>query len=164
MLLIGGVIAVIIIGALLLTNKNKTVVPGNSLSPTTIPSITKNPVVPLPSEQDIIRSFFNIINEQRPSDAARMMTITDESHIQAWAVQFNAFKSVKVNSIEPSMQEEWSSDEHTYKVTLDVVMKPEAANIQPIPNYGFNDGENIRWVGLKKVGDVWKIQGLATGP
>jgi hypothetical protein len=133
-------------------------------SPTTAPTVTKNPVVPLPQEQDIVRSFFGAIDEGRPSDAAKMMNTTDDSTLQAWAVQFNAFKSVKVKSIESSMPEEWTSDTHTYKVILDVVMKPEAANVQPIPNYGFDNGENYRWVSLKKIGNLWKIQGLSTGP
>lgn len=62
------------------------------------------------------------------------------------------------------MNEVWPVDEHVYKVTLDVMMKPEAVNAQPIPNYGFDNGGNICWVSFKKVGDVWKIQGLGTGP
>lgn len=137
--------------------------PTTLFSPTTVPTVTKS-VVPLPQEQDVLRSFFSVIDEGRPSDAAKMMNTTDDSTLQAWAVQFNAFQSIKVKSIESSMPEEWTSDTHTYKVILDVVMKPEAANVQPIPNYGYDNGENYRWISMKKVGNIWKIQGLGTGP
>ena len=124
------------------------------------------PIVPLPQEEDIIRTFFNLIGEGRASDAVGMMTQTsigDDSSKQAWGVQFNAFKSVSVKKIEPSSQEEWIATRHTYKVTVDAQMKPEAASA-PIPNYGWENGESIRWIPLEKVDGLWKIAGIATGP
>lgn len=124
------------------------------------------PVVPLPLEEDIIRAFFNLINEDRPADAISMMTqsaVGDDTSKQTWGVQFNSFKSVSVSKIEPSMQEEWIATKHTYKVTLDVQMKPEAQSV-PIPNYGWDNGLNIRWIPLEKVDNIWKIAGIATGP
>lgn len=125
-----------------------------------------NAVVPLPRETDIIRNFFMIIGEHRPADAISMMgaaLIGDDSKKQAWGVQFNAFESLQVNSIEPSMQEEWSQDRHTYKITLTAKMKSESANA-PIPFYGWENGTNIRWVTIVKNGNLWKISGIATGP
>ena len=91
-------------------------------------------------------------------------TITDnDSQKQAWGVQLNAFKSVKVLDVTPSMPEEWKDNLHTYKVTLDVVMDPTSAN-QPIPYYGYDNGKNIRWITLEKSGTLWKVTGIATGP
>lgn len=145
---------------------------GLALAPTSIPTIeptnevTKT-AVPLPQETDIVRNFFNLINEGKPSDAVTMMSsanISNDSNKQMWGVEFNAFASVKVKSIESSMSEEWTADRHTYKVVLDVKMKPEAASVQPIPNYGFENGENYRWVTILKEGSLWKIEGLSTGP
>jgi len=127
---------------------------------------SSTPAVPLPQEEDIIRTFFNLINEGRPADAIAMMTqlaVGNDSSKQAWGVQFNSFKSVSVNKIESSMQEEWTATKHTYKVTLDVQMKPEAASA-PIPNYGWDNGQNIRWIPLEKVDNLWKVAGIATGP
>jgi hypothetical protein len=124
------------------------------------------PVVPLPLEEDIIRTFFNLIGEGRPADAISMMTqlaVGDDTSKQTWGVQFNSFKSVSVNKIEPSMQEEWTTTKHTYKVTLNVQMKPEAQGA-PIPNYGWDNGLNIRWIPLEKINNLWKIAGIATGP
>ena len=124
------------------------------------------PVVPLPQEEDIIRTFFNLIGEGRPSDAITMMSealVGNNASKQTWGVQFNSFESVQVNKIESSLQEEWTATKHTYKVTLDVRMKSEAASA-PIPNYSWDNGQNIRWITLEKVEDLWKIAAIATGP
>ena len=87
----------------------------------------------------------------------------DDSQKQAWGVQLNAMKSVKTVSVEPSMQEEWSSTKHTYKVVLEISMDPASANA-PIPYYGYENGRNIRLISLIKEGSLWKIEGIATGP
>jgi len=131
------------------------------------PTENKNNTVPLPQETDIVRSFFEIIGEHRPSDAVMMMTpinTNNDSIKQAWAVQFNAFKSMKIISVEPSMQSDWTENIHSYKITLQVEMKPEAASAQPMPNYGWDDGENIRWIQIEKINGKWMIGGIGTGP
>jgi len=131
--------------------------------------ITNEPTensVPFPQEEDIVRSFFALIEEKRPSDAVSMMSETvtnNDPQKQAWAVQFNAISSIKVIKIEPSMPEVWTNSEHTYKLILDVKMNPDSANT-PIPYYGWDSGENIRWVTIVKENNLWKIKGLATGP
>jgi len=115
--------------------------------------------VPLPQQEDVIRTFFNLIDEGQASEAVGMLTTkatADDGQKQAWGVEFNAFESVKVISISPS-------SENLYKVVINTVMKPESANAV-IPYYGFYNGENTRWVGLEKEGGLWKITGLATGP
>lgn len=126
-------------------------------TPLTGSSATNTPaVVPLPQETDIVHTFFNLIGEKKPSDAVGMMNVSDDSQKQAWAVQFNAITSIKVLNVVPA-------GEHTYKVTLDVKMNPDSANA-PIPYYGWENGKNIRWITLEKVGNLWKVQGIATGP
>lgn len=122
--------------------------------------------VPLPTEEDIIRTFFNLINEKRIPEAIAMMNnnaVGDDSTKQTWGVHFDAIKSINVMSIEPSMKESWSQDKHSYKVTLEAYVSSEAANA-PIPYYGWGDNPNIRWITLIKEGDFWKIAELATGP
>jgi len=123
-------------------------------------------VVPLPTEEDIIRNFFNLINEKRIPEAISMLSqsaVGDDSSKQAWGVQFNAVKSINVQKIEPSMPESWSQDSHSYKVTLEAYVSSDAANA-PIPYYGWGDNPNLRWVSITKEGDLWKINELATGP
>jgi hypothetical protein len=126
-------------------------------------TVEKKNTIPLPQERDIVNTFFNIIQEKRPSDAAGMMKVSDDSEKQAWAVQFNAISSVKVLNIEPSMQEDWTDTNRSYKVTLDITMDPSSANA-PIPYYGWDTGQNIRWITLEKSGDIWEIATIATGP
>jgi hypothetical protein len=46
---------------------------------------------------------------------------------------------------------------------MDVIMKPESVNVI-IPYYGWNNSENIRWVTLIQENNLWKINGIATGP
>jgi len=128
------------------------------------PAVTST--VPLPTEEDIIRLFFNLINEKKIPDAVSMMSksITgDDSTKQAWGVQFNALESVKVQNIEPARKESWSQNSHEYKVTLDVSVSPQAANAT-IPYYGWDNGSNLRWVEIVKEDEVWKINQIATGP
>lgn len=117
-------------------------------------------------EEDTIKTFFQKINDAKADEAVLMMApdiVNDSSTKQAWAVQFNAFKKVSIIKIEESLPENWTSTTHTYKVTLDVEMKPEAKNAV-IPFYGYDNGENVRFVSIVKVSGVWKIQNIATGP
>ena len=123
------------------------------------PTTSSQASVPLPQGEDIVKNFFTLIGDGKIEDAINMMTpnsIGNDSQKQAWGVQFNAFKKISVKKIDPAL-------ENTYKVTLDVEMKPESANA-PIPFYGYDNGVNIRWVGLEKIDNIWKITGIATGP
>ncbi len=134
-----------------------------SLSPTKSDSNT----VPLPTEENTIRTFFNLINEHRIPEAISMMNssiVPDDSTKQAYGVQFNAIKSITVQTIEPSMKENWTDNKHSYKVTLEASVSSEAANA-PIPYYGWGDNPNIRWVTIAKdQTNLWKIADIATGP
>jgi len=116
--------------------------------------------VPLPRKEDIIRVFFNLIDEGRVSSALIMMSpkmIGDESSKQAWGVQFNAFENIKVVSLEPA-------GNNRYKVVLETKMKPEAGLAESIPFYGYGDGQFIRFIELEQIDKVWKIREIATGP
>ena len=122
--------------------------------------------VPLLKEEDVIRTFFELINEHHINDAVMMMSqvnISNNSTKQAWGVQFNAIKSINIQKIEASMPENWTDYKHVYKTTLETYVSSEAANA-PIPYYGWQDNPNIRWVVIVKEADIWKIDGLATSP
>ena len=109
--------------------------------------------VPLPQKEDIIRSFFGQIDEQKPSEAVLMMSesiTSNDSLKQARAVEFNAISSMKVIKFEPT------SEVNVYKVTLSVQLKPGAKLDD------WNDGENIRWVTLAEENGLWKIKDIAT--
>jgi hypothetical protein len=123
--------------------------------------------VPLPQGEDIVRSFFNLIEEGRIPEAVAMMDVSavpNESAKQAWGVQLNVFSLIAVKSIEPSNIGDETEGQKTYKLVLDVSIKPGSEKAV-IPNYGWENGENIRWVSLKKdESGMWKILGIGTGP
>ena len=153
---------VIVSGAVILPKlfRQDTSVPGtpekNEIS---IGTETKPADVPLPQQEDIVRNFLNLISEGKIPEAVEMLSpqaAGNDSQKQAWGVQFNAFKTLTLKKIEPA-------GDNNYQVTLEVEMKPEAANT-PIPYYGYENGVNIRWIGLTKVDGLWKITGIATGP
>lgn len=117
-------------------------------------------------DEQFIRNFFGLIEDKKASEAVMIMTsknTTDDSIKQAWGVQFNNMNSVKVVSIEPSMQESWSESSRQYKVVLDMVMNPNSAN-EPIPYYGYENGQNTRFINLLKENGAWRVDGIATGP
>ena len=127
-------------------------------------SVNQDSSAPLPQAKDTVSNFFNLINENKISDAVNMLspsTISNESSKQAWGVQFNAFEKITVKQIESATQ---PAGANTYKVTLDVKMKPGTQNVQPIPYYGWGNGEFVRWITLENVNGLWKITGIATGP
>jgi hypothetical protein len=117
--------------------------------------------VPLPSREDIIRTFFELINEKRIPEAIGMMSskmVGDDSTKQTWGVMFNDFDSVKVVKVENS------TGENEFQVELAVKVNPRAAN-SPIPYYGYGDKTDIRFVSLVKSDQgLWKIDGISTGP
>jgi len=123
--------------------------------------------VPLPTGEDVVRIFFNLINEKRIPEAIGMMDNSmapDDTSKQQWGVHFNSLASVSVTKIEPFHKKEWTRTKNVYKVVLKVKVKPEAANA-PIPNYGWENGENVRWIHIQKdKKGLWKIAGIATGP
>jgi len=150
----------------LLKRINSTPTPLPENTPTTEMTPTSaTSTVPLPTEEDVIRTFFGLIDEARIPEAVAMMSVEavpDDSYKQAWGVQFNALDSIKVSKIEPYGQESWNPSSHTYKVNLEVAVSENAANA-PIPYYGWGNGDNLRWVEIVKEGDLWKINQIATG-
>jgi len=140
-------------------------------NPKTIPTSNKNEeestnIVPPPTGEDIIRTFYNLINEKRIDEAIGMMSnylINDEVKKQAWKKQFLTIQSIKVTEIEPHNTEEWTDLRKLYKLTLDATISEEGANA-PIPYYGWNNGINIFWASLDKENGVWKFGGTSTGP
>ena len=129
--------------------------------------VSQQTEVPLPQGEDIVGLFFSLIDEKKIPDAVAMLddsAVPDDSAKQAWGVQFNVFDSISVKSIEASNIGDEMEGQETYKVILDAKIKPGSENAV-IPNFGWEDGENIRWVSLTKNTDgMWKVLGIGTGP
>ncbi|OGI25987.1 MAG: hypothetical protein A3J76_03790 [Candidatus Moranbacteria bacterium RBG_13_45_13] len=139
---------------------NNVALPQNTTAP-------ENQKVSLSQGEDVARLFFSLINEGKIPDAVAMLdasVVPNDSAKQAWGVQFNVFDSIAIKSVEPSSVGDEIENQKTYKVVLDAKIKPGSENA-PIPNYGWENGENIRWVSLKKNSEgMWKILGIRTGP
>jgi hypothetical protein len=122
--------------------------------------------VSMNSDTKFIKNFFGLIENRKEDEAVMIMTdrnTLSDSTKQAWGVQFNAIKDVKVINIKPSLQEEWTDTRHSYKVTLNIIMDPDSANA-PIPYYGYDNGYNTRFITLQKENGAWRIDELATSP
>jgi len=144
--------------------KGENIITSTNKATETSPTSAPKSFVSLSQGEDIVRNFFNLINEDKISDAVNMLTpnnISDDSNKQAWGVQFNSFEKITVKQIELAGE---PAEGNTYKVTLDVKMKPGTETAQPMPYYGWGNGEFIRWVSLEKVNNTWKVSGIATGP
>ncbi len=116
--------------------------------------------------QKIVAQFLQNIADKKISEAISMMTaeaVPNEETKQTWGVHFAAFNKLVVNAIEPSNQETWTDTKETYKVTMDVEMSKESVN-NPVPYFGYDNGTNIRWISIEKIGTDWKIADLMTGP
>lgn len=144
---------------------SNTLAPVVSIAPS--PTAKESGTVPLPSGEDIIRTFFNLIGEKRIPEAISMMDkslVKDDSIKQTWGANFNSLDSVTVKSISKASEEEWTATRQIYKVVLNLKVNPRGANA-PIPYYGWNNGDNTRWVIIQKdTSNLWKIVEIATGP
>ena len=125
--------SIFLAGCSLLPVKNETQTTTSTQVPTVVQNV-ENPIltlaektgttsaaVPLPTGQDIVRIFFNLINEKRIPEAVSMLdvsAVSDDSAKQAWGVQFNYISQVIVKSIEDYNKTEWIPTEQTFKVTL----------------------------------------------
>jgi len=121
---------------------------------------------PLPEDEDFINTFSNLIDQGKAEEAVEMFSsqITDsEGRKEMWQEQFEAMKSVKVLLVEPVMKNSWTDQRREYKVVLDMAMD-ESSKDAPIPYYGYDQGENTRFITLIKEGDKWFIETIATAP
>lgn len=117
---------------------------------------TTSDSVPLPSKEDTVRSFCNLIDEGRVSEAVNMMNTEEDTEKQAWGVTFNSFSSFKLISTKPSSIDDTGN---SFEVDIDAVLKSGKES------YGWINGINKRWINLVEYEKgKYKIVGIATGP
>ena len=116
--------------------------------------------------KEFVSNFFKLIDEGKASEAVMIMSsknTDDDSTKQAWGVQFNAMESVTVSNVEAYEESSWTENQKEYKVTLNVAMNSNSAS-EPIPYYGYDNGENIRFIIVVKEDGTWKVDSISTGP
>ncbi|MEA3356855.1 MAG: hypothetical protein U9Q67_00225 [Patescibacteria group bacterium] len=124
-------------------------------------------LAPDPTEEDVIRLFFSLIDEDRPDEAVLMMSdnmvgtdpVQMNSTMQAYAVTFNEWNSVQTLEVEEYDRENWSMNSRVYKVTVAIEFKEN-----PEYNLNWDDGENTRWIRILRTEQGWQIDNIATGP
>ncbi len=78
-------------------------------------------------------------------------------------VQLNAFESASIATVNSAKKEEWTETYRSFRVVVNAKMKPEAQNT-PLPNFGWENGQNVKWIDLIKINGTWKIMEIASGP
>jgi len=112
-------------------------------------------------EENYIYDFFEIISRE---DFDRMFSMMDENLIgnvnmqEMWKANFSSLDKIKVVSLYPEEEKKWHDQQPLYKVIIYTISKPDYSY------YGWEDGENTRWITVEKEKDNWKIASIATGP
>jgi len=139
---------------------NQEVVTGES---TTVPS----PQVSLRTGEDLIRNFFDLINDKKAAEAIDLMAldmVAGDNGRKMWQEQFQVINSVKIVTVEPFLPSDWTDSRQMFKVGLEVAVADTAAQA-PIPYYGWQDNPNFRWITVEKNDDgLWRMAEIATGP
>jgi hypothetical protein len=137
----------------------------STVAPTTnaSPSSTIADSVPLPTGEDVISTFIQLINEQKIPDAIAMMDdtiIPSDSVKQQYGVIFNSFATILVQKIGPESfgKEDWGEGEERYRVELLISIKPQGQKGM------WEEGVNTRWITVLKQQNRFMIHDIATGP
>jgi hypothetical protein len=110
------------------------------------------------SQQAVANNFLDNLANLKIQDALAMMDTNDNTK-QMWGVNFNTIESLKVNKIEEAFKEEWTATHQSFKVELDVKVKPAGEQL------GWQNGKNFRWITLEKnTSGTWMIHELANNP
>jgi len=110
------------------------------------------------SQQAITDNFLSSLSALKIQDALAMMD-ADESTKQAWGVNFNTIEKLEVKKVEEIFKEEWTASRQTFKVELEVKVKPEGEQM------GWQNGVNYRWITLEKnTSGQWLVHELANNP
>lgn len=116
------------------------------------------------SQQDnryLILKYFSLIDEENYTDALAMMDenlVAGSSSEKSWTEGWKAIDQISIGWSYKYYEEKWTSDNQTFEVHLNV--KPSASD----GGTNWAEGENTRFVTLKKTSGEWMIHEIATGP
>jgi hypothetical protein len=91
-------------------------------------------------------------------DEALEMMDANQATKDMWRTNFKTIKSLRIKSVNPAFQEGWTSTRQSFKFDLEVSVTPEGES------YGWNQGQNARWVSLQKNGEIWQVHEIANNP
>jgi hypothetical protein len=109
------------------------------------------------SQIDRAKEFFQFLADKKIDEALAMMDANDGTK-NMWKTNFKTINSLSVRGANPVFLEEWTSVRQVFKVDLTVRVTPEGEG------YGWNQGQNFRWITLEKNGETWQVHELANNP
>ncbi len=116
--------------------------------------------------EQFIQLFAQVINQKQINTAVAMLNSSlraDQKSSDQWTAQFNSINAITVKDLSLISPPNNPANTEEYKVNLTVQTSPEAANA-PIPFYGWNNGDNIRFITIIKGEDkLWRVQSISTG-
>lgn len=116
---------------------------------------------PQPNDTYVIKDFFSLVDDGKVEDALGVMVATmaqDNSYREAWSVNLNNIYYIKVRTIDGYQPGQWTDGKHKYVLRLDVQLKDPA-----LPTT-WQNGENVRYVTVLKIGEQWKISEISATP
>jgi hypothetical protein len=120
----------------------------------------------LAPEEELITLLFGSINNRQNQNAVKLLSQNinpNKETEQLWIKQFNVIRSVHIMDMKETSKETWTDTQKIYQVTLEIYMDNSAANA-PIPNNGWTDNPNIRFIRVVKINNRWFIDQIGTGP
>lgn len=131
-------------------------------------SVAATPIVlfekkaaPQPSDTYVIRNFFSLVDDGRVDEALDIIvsTIGPDSNIRdAWSVSLKNIYYIKVRTLDGFQPSLWTENKHKYILRLDIQLKDPA-----VPTT-WQNGENVRYVTVAKIGEQWKISEINQAP
>ena len=109
------------------------------------------------SQESTARKFFEAVAGGRTPEFLVMLGMSD-SEKQAWKTNFQTVKSLKVVSVEPAFQEEWTASRQVFKFALEAQVTDQGLQ------FGWENGRNFRWLTLESKGGQWLVTEIANNP
>ena len=109
------------------------------------------------SQEVMARNFFDLLAQQKFQEAVNLMDANEQTK-QMWLTNFQTLKSVFVEKIEEVYKDEWTPNRQVFKVILEVDVTSQGEQ------YGWNKGENFRWISLQNNNNIWQVHELANNP
>ncbi len=113
-------------------------------------------------QRNTIYKFFTLLNEGNTKAALEMMDDSMKSSKNAeqmWADSFNSIVPIKLFPfIYEENEENWTDQQQAFEIKILVDDDEDAGQ------YGWDSGENTRWVSLTRADSSWLISEIATSP
>lgn len=117
--------------------------------------------VPQPTDPYVIRHFFELADEGKVNESLDLMIgamAQDDDYQKILEISLDNFYYVKVRTLDQFRPDLWTENKHKYILRLDVQL-----NDPNLPT-GWQNGENVRYVTVSKIGDQWKISEINAAP